>query len=98
MARLPAQLHAVAIDRPGYGASQRPAAGFKANAQAVLDDLDERGVDTAVLVGHSWAGGVVLQAASLAPDRVKAVVLLAGSVRAPSASWTGYWLRRSSAR
>ena len=78
MARLPAQLHAVAIDRPGYGASQRPAAGFTANAEAVLNDLDERKVDSAVLVGHSWAGGVALQAASLAPHRVKAVVLLAG--------------------
>ena len=78
MERLPAQLHAVAVDRPGYGASERRAAGFTANAQAVLDDLDDRGVDTAVLVGHSWAGGVALEAAALAPDRVKAVVLLAG--------------------
>jgi pimeloyl-ACP methyl ester carboxylesterase/uncharacterized membrane protein YbhN (UPF0104 family) len=78
MERLPAQLHAVAVDRPGYGASDRRAAGFTANAQAVLNDLDERGADTAVLVGHSWAGGVALEAAALAPDRVKAVVLLAG--------------------
>jgi pimeloyl-ACP methyl ester carboxylesterase/uncharacterized membrane protein YbhN (UPF0104 family) len=78
MARLPAQLHAVALDRPGYGASQRPAAGFKANAQKVLEDLDERTVDSAVLVAHSWAGGIALQAAALAPHRVKAVVLLAG--------------------
>ena len=78
MERLPAQLHAVAVDRPGYGANQRRAAGFEANAQAVLDGLDERGVDAAVLVGHSWAGGVALQAAALAPHRVKAVVLLAG--------------------
>jgi uncharacterized protein (TIRG00374 family) len=77
-ARLPAHLHAVAKDRPGYGASHRKATGFKANAQAVLDDLDERGVDSVVLVGHSWGGGAALQAASLAPDRVKAVVLLAG--------------------
>jgi uncharacterized protein (TIRG00374 family) len=78
MARLPAQLHAVATDRPGYGASRRRAAGFTANAEAVLKDLDERKVDSAVLVGHSWASGVALQAASLAPHRVKAVVLLAG--------------------
>jgi len=78
MARLPAQLHAVAIDRPGYGTSQCRAAGFKANAQMVLDDLEERSVDSAVLVGHSWAGGIALQAAALAPRRVKAVVLLAG--------------------
>jgi pimeloyl-ACP methyl ester carboxylesterase len=77
IARLPAQLRAVAADRPGYGASLRPADGFTANAQAVLDDLDARGVASAVLVGHSWGGGVALRAASLAPDRVQAVVLLA---------------------
>lgn len=77
IARLPPQLHAVAADRPGYGASLRPADGFTANAQAVLDDLDARDVRSAVLVGHSWGGGVALRAASLAPDRVHAVVLLA---------------------
>jgi pimeloyl-ACP methyl ester carboxylesterase/uncharacterized membrane protein YbhN (UPF0104 family) len=77
IARLPPHLHAVAADRPGYGASLRPASGFTENAQAVLDDLDARGVRNAVLVGHSWGGGVALQAASLAPDRVQAVVLLA---------------------
>ena len=75
--RLPEQLHAVAPDRPGYGASQYPADGFTGNALAALDDLDARGVRDAVLVGHSWGGGVALRAASLAPDRVRAVVLLA---------------------
>jgi pimeloyl-ACP methyl ester carboxylesterase len=75
--RLPAQLHAVAPDRPGYGSSQLPAGGFAANARAVLDELDSRGVTRAVLVGHSYGGGVALSAASLAPGRVAAVVLLA---------------------
>jgi pimeloyl-ACP methyl ester carboxylesterase/uncharacterized membrane protein YbhN (UPF0104 family) len=78
IARLPPQLRASAADRPGYGGSDRPAGGFTANAQAVLDDLDARGVQSAVLVGHSWGGGVALRTASLAPDRVQAVVLLAG--------------------
>jgi uncharacterized membrane protein YbhN (UPF0104 family)/pimeloyl-ACP methyl ester carboxylesterase len=77
MARLPARLHAVAADRPGYGSSQAPAGGFAANAHAVLDDLDARGVGRAVLAGHSWGGGVALSAATLAPHRVDAVVLLA---------------------
>ncbi len=75
--RLPARLHAVAADRPGYGGSRRPAGGFAANARAVLDDLDSRGIARAVLVGHSYGGGVALRAASLAPGRVAAVVLLA---------------------
>lgn len=77
IARLPPQLNAVAADRPGYGTSLSPASGFTANAQAVLDDLDARGVQSAVLVGHSWGGGVALRTANLAPDRVRAVVLLA---------------------
>ena len=75
--RMPASLHAVASDRPGYGASLLPAGGFAANARAVLDDLDSRGITRAVLVGHSYGGGVALSAASMAPGRVEAVVLLA---------------------
>ncbi len=75
--RLPAQLHAVAADRPGYASSRLPAGGFAANARAVLDDLDSRGITHVVLVGHSYGGGVALSAASLAPGRVAAVVLLA---------------------
>src|SRR6185437_5215428 len=76
-ARLPAQLHAIAADRPGYGSSPLPAGGFAANARAVLDDLDARGITRAVLVGHSYGGGVALAAAALAPRRVEAVILLA---------------------
>jgi len=77
LAQLPPQLHAVAADRPGYGSSRQRAAGFAANAHAVLGDLDARGVRRAVLVGHSYGGGVALAAASQAPDRVEAVILLA---------------------
>jgi pimeloyl-ACP methyl ester carboxylesterase len=54
-----------------------PAAGFAASARAVLGDLDARGTHRAVLVGHSYRGGVALSAASLAPHRVEAVMLLA---------------------
>jgi pimeloyl-ACP methyl ester carboxylesterase/uncharacterized membrane protein YbhN (UPF0104 family) len=74
---LPPRLHAVAVDRPGYGSSRLPAGGFAANARAVIADLDVRGIDRAVLVGHSFGGGVALSAARLAPQRVKAVVLVA---------------------
>jgi 3-oxoadipate enol-lactonase len=75
--RLPAQFHAVAANRPGYGSSRLAAGGFAANARGLLADLDSRGVKRAVLVGHSYGGGVALSAASLAPERVAAVVLLA---------------------
>jgi pimeloyl-ACP methyl ester carboxylesterase len=85
--RLPAPLHAVAADRPGYGSSRLPAGGFAANARAVLDDLDARGITRAVLVGHSYGGGVALSAASLAPGRVAAVVLLASVGPGCLTSW-----------
>jgi pimeloyl-ACP methyl ester carboxylesterase/uncharacterized membrane protein YbhN (UPF0104 family) len=75
--RLPATLRALAIDRPGYGTSPLPAGGFTAGGRAVLDDLDSRDIRRAVLVGHSYGGGVALSAASLAPHRVEAVILLA---------------------
>ena len=65
------------MDRPGYGSSPRPAAGFAGNARAAVDVLDARSISQAVLVGHSYGGGVALAAASLAPDRVEALVLLA---------------------
>jgi len=75
--RLPDGLRAVALDRPGHGASTQAAGGFAVSASAVLADLDARGVRRAVLVGHSYGGGVALTAAALAPERVKALVLLA---------------------
>ena len=67
----------LALDRPGYGASQQPAGGFGYGARAVLADMDARGIGRAVLVGHSYGGGVALSVARQAPDRVEALVLLA---------------------
>jgi pimeloyl-ACP methyl ester carboxylesterase len=74
---LPAHWHAVTADRPGYGSNPQPAGGFAANAGDVFAQMDTRGIQRAVLVGHSYGGGVALTAASLAPHRVEAVVLLA---------------------
>jgi pimeloyl-ACP methyl ester carboxylesterase len=74
---LPAELRVMALDRPGYGASPYPAGGFAHNARAVVAELDAAGIDRAVLVGHSYGGGVALCAASLAPGRIEALVLLA---------------------
>ncbi|HVB44799.1 MAG TPA: alpha/beta hydrolase [Streptosporangiaceae bacterium] len=75
--RLPAEIRAVAPDRPGYGSSKEPPGSFEVNARAVLDDLDRRGIERAVLAGHSYGGGVALTLAALAPERVEALILLA---------------------
>jgi pimeloyl-ACP methyl ester carboxylesterase len=75
--QLPAGLRVLALDRPGYGTSRRAAGGFAVNARAVAAELDARGIERAVLVGHSYGGGVALSVARLAPERVEALVLLA---------------------
>ena len=74
---LPADLRTLALDRPGYGASPYPAGDFAQNARAVLAELDAAGIERAVVVGHSYGGGVALSLATLAPERVSALVLLA---------------------
>ncbi len=75
--QLPAGLRVLALDRPGNRASRQAAGGFTHNARAVVAELDARGIERAVLVGHSYGGGVALSAARLAPERVEAIVLLA---------------------
>lgn len=75
--RLPAQVRAAAPDRPGHGSSRLPGGGLDVNATTVLADLDNRGVERAVLVGHSYGGGVAMSVAAAAPDRVEALILLA---------------------
>jgi pimeloyl-ACP methyl ester carboxylesterase len=77
IAMLPDQVTAVALDRPGHGSSQKSGGGLDVNAAAVIDELDARGIDRAVLIGHSYGGGVALSVAARAPDRVEALVLLA---------------------
>ncbi|HEX9065183.1 MAG TPA: alpha/beta hydrolase [Streptosporangiaceae bacterium] len=77
VAGLPARFRALAPDRPGHGASTQVGGGLDVNAAAVLADLDARGIQRAVLVGHSYGGGVALRVAATAPERVEALVLLA---------------------
>jgi len=89
--RLPDGLGVLAPDRPGYGASPQSAGGFAAGARAVVAELDSCGIDRAVLVGHSYGGGVALATAQLAPERVTALVLLA-SVGPGCLTWADWVL------
>lgn len=66
----------VTVDRPGYGRTAAAAAGFEANAAAAVATLERLGIDRAVLVGHSWGGGVALAAAERHPEQVNGVVLV----------------------
>ena len=70
---------AIALDLPPFGFSQRPQAPRYAKIDqgrriaALLEALDLKG---AILVGHSFGGGPTAEAALLAPDRVRALVLV----------------------
>lgn len=74
---LPSHLPALALDRPGYRTSPHPPGDFVGNARWLLGELDRVGIGDAILVGHSYGGGVALTTAALAPDRVRGLVLVA---------------------
>jgi pimeloyl-ACP methyl ester carboxylesterase len=63
-------------DRLGYGLTGGLAAGFAANANAVVRLLNSLGVPGALLVGHSWAGGVAIELALDYPGSVTGLALV----------------------
>ena len=68
----------IAIDLRGFGFTDRPeGADYSPLGQArlVLDVLDDRGVDTASVVAHSWGSSVALALALEAPHRVDRLAL-----------------------
>lgn len=73
------QVTAVAYDRRGYGESAVSSAPF-IHVDDLLDVLDREQAGRAWLVGASAGGGLALDAALLAPDRVAGLVLLGTAV------------------
>jgi Predicted hydrolases or acyltransferases (alpha/beta hydrolase superfamily) len=65
-------------DLRGHGYSSTPAEGYGAADQArdLLRLLDALDIPRATLVGHSYGGGIVLEAAIAAPARVAGLALL----------------------
>ena len=72
----------LAIDRPGFGASASSGAvpDLMVQAQSVEPFLPEAGQRPAIVVGHSLGGPIAVAAAMRYPDRIAAVVILAGSL------------------
>lgn len=61
---LPAGIRVLAPDRPGYGANPLPATDYAGNVRWLQGWLHRVQAGPAVLVGHSWAGGVAVLAAA----------------------------------
>ncbi len=66
-----------AYDLRGHGYSDAPPTGYTSadHAADLFALMDDRGIEHATLVGHSFGGVIALHAAVLAPERVDAVVL-----------------------
>lgn len=81
LGRLSGRYRVIAFDRPGYGYSERPRTTVwtpDAQARLLHHALQEIGIDSAIVVGHSWGTMVALAMALRAPDTVRGLVLLSG--------------------
>ncbi|SEQ95952.1 Pimeloyl-ACP methyl ester carboxylesterase [Solimonas aquatica] len=77
-APLAAQHRVTLYDLRGHGYSERTQDGYSASAQAddLLRLMDAQNIERAVLIGHSYGGGIVLEAALRAPERCRALCLM----------------------
>lgn len=76
--QLSAERRVVSFDQRGFGMSERPAGAYgpAVHAADALRVMDELGIERAILMGHSYGGGVVTRVALHAPDRVAGLVLV----------------------
>jgi pimeloyl-ACP methyl ester carboxylesterase len=85
----------VAFDQRGHGRSDKPDESF--DFATYVGDLrsfvELMGLGRSVLVGHSWGGNVVLQAAVDLPGLVDGLVLVDGGFLEPSAREDWTWER-----
>lgn len=75
---LPSDRRIIVPDLRGHGGSSRPAVGYGMDTLAtdVLGLLDALQVESAVVLGHSMGSLVAQRIATLAPERVEALVLV----------------------
>jgi pimeloyl-ACP methyl ester carboxylesterase len=72
----------LALDLPGFGLSESPAAKVSLDgfADAAAELVRELGVERVVVVGHSMGGPIALRFASRHPDLAEAIVPVGGAV------------------
>jgi pimeloyl-ACP methyl ester carboxylesterase len=83
--QLAKRFRVIAIDLPGFGASDKPMGRYDARwfAHRVTMLLDELKIDSAYVAGNSMGGRVAMELGMRHPDRVKAIACLC-----PAAAFT----------
>jgi lipase len=75
--RLASRFHVLAPDLRGHGRSDwEPPWRLETYVADVEETLDDLGVETAVFMGHSFGGRLILELAACAPTRVERAILL----------------------
>ncbi|MCB9716628.1 MAG: alpha/beta fold hydrolase [Myxococcales bacterium] len=74
---LAADHRVLALDLKGFGWSERPEGDYSPLAQArlVFALMDQRGIERATLVAHSWGSSVALAMALEHPERIERIAL-----------------------
>lgn len=80
MSAVPAGRLYIAVDRPSFGDSGPPGIVSIWRQVEIIAELLESSADPVVLVGHSYGGTLVALLAALYPDKVGAIVIVAGTV------------------
>jgi pimeloyl-ACP methyl ester carboxylesterase len=91
LAALGRRTTAMAIDRPGWDGHTR-AQDLPGNARAALAALDARGVERAVVVGHSLGAAIAAWLAVYHGERVRALVLVAPAANLAALGRLDRWL------
>jgi len=91
-----AKTHRVlALDLKGFGWTDRPEGDYSPEAQAriVFALMEQRGIDRAAFVAHSWGASVALAAALQSPERISRLALYDAWVYEEQLPTAFHWAR-----
>ena len=86
--RLEGRAELLFVDRPGHGWSERGGTSNhvpSGQAHAVAKLLEKKGIQSAIIVGHSFGGAIAASLALEVPEKVKGLLLLCS----PTHPWPG---------
>jgi pimeloyl-ACP methyl ester carboxylesterase len=85
----------LSLDLKGFGWTDRPEGDYSPRAQAELVRalMDQRGIDRAVIVGHSWGASIALELALAHPARVQRLALYSAWAYEEQLPTTFHWAR-----